>query len=855
MMLRATTQKAPVYSMSYNAAENAVLLCTRAQNVENSTYDLYQVPKTTDSANPDQPEGKRSSGLTAVWVARNRFAVLDRTHSIQIKNLKNEVTKKIQLNGVDEIFQAGPGVLLLRDAEGITMYDVQQKRNIAQAKITKVKYVVWSPDNNSVALLAKNQIMICNKKLEAMANITENIRVKSAAWDENGILIYTTGHHIKYALPNGDHGIIRTLYVPIYITKVQGSKVFCLDREARPRILNIDPTEYKFKLALVNRKYDEVLQMVRGAKLVGQSIIAYLKEKGYPEVALHFVKDEKTRFALALDCGNIEVALEAAKSLEDKACWERLGEAALQQGNIDVVELAYQRTQNMNKLAFLYLLNGNTEKMKKMMKICSRNDVSGHFQAALYLGDVEERVAILRNCGQKSLAYLTAASHGLDEAAEEIKESASITLPTPLEDATLLIPPPPVTKNNENWPLLTVSKGFFEGAIQTKKEQSGTAMMQEEDEEEDEDSNGWGGDLSDSDKEDDGDDGAASGEGSGWESDGSLGLPDDLPGVDTVGDGSYVPPTTGTSQTFHWTNNSQLPGDHVAAGSFDTACRLLHDQLAVVDFTEYKPVFIQVYAGSRTSFVGLPSLSPMPGYPHRNWRDAGSKNGLPNCSVKLDNLVARLQDAYKLTTKGKFQEAVELMRRLMLLVPLTVVESKSKIAEAQELVRICKEYIVALSMELARKSLPKDSKTPKRSAEMAAYMTHCKLQPSHLILSLRTAQNLFFKLKNYKTAHAFAKRLIEMGPKPEYAQQARKVLAACEKNLTDSIELNYDQHNPFDICAASYIPIYRGKAVEKCPLSGACYLPEYKDQVCRVTKSTTIGADVVGLRISSIQFR
>ena len=28
------------------------------------------------------PEGKRSSGLTSVWVARNRFAVLDRTHSV-----------------------------------------------------------------------------------------------------------------------------------------------------------------------------------------------------------------------------------------------------------------------------------------------------------------------------------------------------------------------------------------------------------------------------------------------------------------------------------------------------------------------------------------------------------------------------------------------------------------------------------------------------------------------------------------------------------------------------------------------------------------------------------------------------
>ena len=47
--------------------------------------------------------------------------------------------------------------------------------------------------------------------------------------------------------------------------------------------------------------------MVRNAKLVGQSIISYLQKKGYPEVALHFVKDEKTRFGLALECGNIEV--------------------------------------------------------------------------------------------------------------------------------------------------------------------------------------------------------------------------------------------------------------------------------------------------------------------------------------------------------------------------------------------------------------------------------------------------------------------------------------------------------------------------------------------------------------------
>uniref|UniRef100_H9Z5C0 Coatomer subunit alpha isoform 2 n=2 Tax=Primates TaxID=9443 RepID=H9Z5C0_MACMU len=127
MQLRSGS-KFPVFNMSYNPAENAVLLCTRASNLENSTYDLYTIPKDADSQNPDAPEGKRSSGLTAVWVARNRFAVLDRMHSLLIKNLKNEITKKVQVPNCDEIFYAGTGNLLLRDADSITLFDVQQKR-------------------------------------------------------------------------------------------------------------------------------------------------------------------------------------------------------------------------------------------------------------------------------------------------------------------------------------------------------------------------------------------------------------------------------------------------------------------------------------------------------------------------------------------------------------------------------------------------------------------------------------------------------------------------------------------------------------------------------------------------------
>ena len=152
--------------------------------------------------------------------------------------------------------------------------------------------------------------------------------------------------------------------------------------------------------------------------------------------------------------------------MDDKDCWERLGEAALMQGNHQVVEMCYQRTKNFDKLSFLYLITGNLEKLRKMMKIAEiRKDTSGHFQNALYLGDAKERVKILQNCGQDSLAFLTAKTHGLDEEAEAVQASMpeGAELPEVLSGAALLKPPPPISQAEANWPLLTVSKGFFEG--------------------------------------------------------------------------------------------------------------------------------------------------------------------------------------------------------------------------------------------------------------------------------------------------------------------------------------------------------------------------------------------------------
>merc|ERR1712156_1088995 len=317
------------------------------------------------------------------------------------------------------------------------------------------------------------------------------------------------------------------------------------------------------------------------------------------------------------------------------------------------------------------------------------------------------------------------------------------------------------------------------------------------------------------------------------------------------GDESYfVAPTKGTNPRQIWANNSSCPVDHILAGTFESACRLLHDQVGVVNFEKYKPLFMTNFIRSGTSFTALPMLPSLTGYPQCNWKDAGPKQGLPAVGLKLNDLVQRLQSCYQLTTGGKFAEAIQKLRAILLSIPLLVVDTKQDEQEAIQLREICTNYLVGLTMETARKELPKSNiEQQKRICEMAAYFTHCNLQPIHQILTLRTACNLFFKIKNFKTSGSFARRLLELGPKPEVAQQTRKILQACDKNPTDEQQLDYDEHNPFDLCAASYVPIYRGAECETAPLSGAKYLPKFKGSVCKVDGVSQVGKGVSGLKI------
>jgi coatomer subunit alpha len=385
----------PPRSLSYNPAERAILVTSPA---DGGSYELINLPR-DGSGSMDATDTKRGQGTSAVFVARNRFAVFNAaSQQIDIKDLSNSTTKTIKPpTGTTDIYFGGTGNLLLITPTAVHLHDIQQKKATAELTVAGVKYVVWSNDGLYAALLSKHNVTIVTKTLEQVSTLHETIRIKSATWDDAGVLLYSTLNHIKYTLLNGDNGIVRTLDQTVYLVRVKARTVYCLDRNAKPKILNIDPTEYRFKLALVKRNYEEMLQIIKNSSLVGQSIISYLQKKGYPEIALQFVQDPQTRFELAIECGNLDVAVEMAKQLDRPKLWSRLTTEALAHGNHQIVEMAYQKLRQFDKLSFLYLATGDEAKLTRMAKIAEhRGDFTARFQNALYLGDVNDRIAMFK---------------------------------------------------------------------------------------------------------------------------------------------------------------------------------------------------------------------------------------------------------------------------------------------------------------------------------------------------------------------------------------------------------------------------------------------------------------------------
>jgi len=845
-------------------------------DTEGGSYELVTI------SNNNVTDGKKGNCVgPAFFLARNRFCILDRSKQLVIKNLNNETTKRVNIPLTDctGLLDGGvSGRILVKSEDRVLSFDTGARRVIGEVQVSKVKFAIWSADRSHCALVGKYSIAVVTKNMESVTTINDTVRIKSGQWSSsnngNDLFVFATSNHIKYLLKTGDVGIIRALDDPVYLTQVVGNSLYSLDREGRQKVLQLDLTEAEFKLALEAKNYPRVMELIAHSNLCGKSLVNYLQDRGYPEVALHFVREPKTRFELALACGNLEAAMASAFELEgtekSDAIWRELGAEALRQGNHNVVEMSYQRTKDFDRLSFLYLISGDTEKLRKMLKIASmRKDVMGCYYNALLLGDASERVSVLEESGNLNMAYICAQVHGLEEDAARIKqtvEAANESVEGLVEKVTsggpkkgcLLLPPTPILRSS-NWPTLPLQKTTLEdlhAALQSSESKpaqprveswggDGDAVIDEEKGYDDiDEANDFGDDDFDL---DDGD--------GGWDDDLDLGgFDDESPKAkkksmaDFSDQDDFILPKAGKSAQESWISNSSHIADHAAAGSISTACQLLHRQISASNFSILEANLMGSFFAASATIPGIPGCMNLNVPLMRNDINGHpSGDSLPIQTTTLKTIMGYTKLGYRAFQTGKFSDSKAAFEQVLLNIPFCVTSSKGEANEVKELLEIAREYITAIRI----KNAIAETKDPARGTELSAYFTHCNIQPPHLLLALRSAMGTAFKSKNFITAASFARRLLELPDmknerNSDLRVKASKVLQKSEAMARNEHKLNYNDSSVFRIDCKDFVPMYNNQGI-KCAYCGSVYGDEMKGKKCLTCNLSVVGVETLGL--------
>lgn len=366
---------------------------------DSGSYEIYDIKSKTICS--------KGHGRSVAWATRNRIAVLDSDNIISIRSIEGD--KKMEIRKQEQIkrvFGYTSGYLFIKTSSKLVLFDIQKMAEIGEMKcIDDIKDIVILNSNmlSNFAILYSNSVSIVNAKLQVLgSSMSERFNIKSGAWNDKGIFVYSTTSHVKYLLTNGDHGVIRSLEQPIYIAASIGPKLYFFTRDKKFRTANIDNTEMIFKHAIVTDNFEEVHSIIKNSKLVGQSIVSYLSQKGYPNIALHFVEDEEMRFELAIQSSNLDVAFESAKKINNNEKWVQLAQIAMKLGNHSIAEYAFNRTHDVERQSFLYLVTGRMDALKRLQRNdkMTTEELMTQFHISYYLNDIKSRIKILEQHGQ-----------------------------------------------------------------------------------------------------------------------------------------------------------------------------------------------------------------------------------------------------------------------------------------------------------------------------------------------------------------------------------------------------------------------------------------------------------------------
>lgn len=152
---------------------------------------------------------RQYDAIDSCFISKIQTAILVSPTEIHLQKASGDDKKQIlRLSDKMQILRlfssTNENELIIATLDSVLKYDLKGGKVLGQAEVEKgadIRNVVMT--KNNIALCGKHILIITNQDLEVICTVQEKFSIRSAFWERDNLLFYTTKNHWKYAMLNG----------------------------------------------------------------------------------------------------------------------------------------------------------------------------------------------------------------------------------------------------------------------------------------------------------------------------------------------------------------------------------------------------------------------------------------------------------------------------------------------------------------------------------------------------------------------------------------------------------------------------------------------------------------------------
>ncbi|KAF9128507.1 Coatomer subunit beta' [Mortierella sp. 14UC] len=357
------------------------------------------------------------SGLEFVWALdSNEYAVRESNNKVKVfKNFK-EKPNLIRLNySAEGIF--GGTLLGVKSASFLNLYDWDTGLTVRRIDC-EPQSVYWSETGDLMTIACKDSFYVLRynrlaytqfiesggqvgeegveEALEFVSEIPET--VETGCWVGDCFIYTNSANRLNYLVGGQTQAIAHfdsAHYLLGYIPR--DNRLYLVDKEVNIVSYGISLSVIEYQTAVLRgdmEMAEEILPRVPHEQR--NKIARFLEAQEHKELALQISTDKDHKYDLALQLGELDLAVAIAREVDSESKWKTLGDTAMEKWRVNLAEECFIHAKDLSGLLLIYTSSGNAaglQRLAQMAKDAGKSNIA--FACHLSLGQVEDCIEVL----------------------------------------------------------------------------------------------------------------------------------------------------------------------------------------------------------------------------------------------------------------------------------------------------------------------------------------------------------------------------------------------------------------------------------------------------------------------------